>query len=125
MLKIVYLGITSYQLNTFVHYIFHKSLSTLNSQSKTTFVLPYPGFAKAMSFKVAVLLNKEKFDVVQLQNYFKDNWKNITANLEQNAKIVIIGRWGSEDEVEEFIIKMNHQKLVGQELFVSLYVRVT
>ena len=80
------------------------------------------------NFNAAVLLNKEKVEVVQWQNYFKDNWKTITAYLEQNAKIVIIaGRHGNYDgktcegRPEELIV-MNHERMVGQKLFVSLNV---
>ena len=92
------------------------------------FVLPDQKtvFVKIMSlsnFNAAVLLNKEKVEVVQWQNYFKDNWKTITAYLEQNAKIVIIaGRHGNNDgktcegRPEELILK-NHENLVGQKLF--------
>ena len=75
------------------------------------------------NFNAAVLLNKEKVEVVQWQNYFKDNWKTITAYLEQNAKIVIIaGRHGNYDgktcegRPEERILK-NHENLVSQNLF--------
>ena len=69
--------------------------------------------------KVAVLLNKKEVQVVEWQNYLKENWKIITAYLEQNAKIVIIaGRHGDNDgktyerRPEDFILE-NHKNLVG------------
>ena len=91
------------------------------------FVLPDQKtvFVKIMSLSnpnVAVLLNKERVEVVEWQNYLKENWETITAYLEQNAKIVIIaGRHGNYDgktcegRPEEFILK-NHENLVGQKL---------
>ena len=50
-----------------------------------------------LSFKGAVLLNKEKVSAHEWEEYVEENWERLSQRLENATVLIMTGRHGEED----------------------------